>query len=64
MGSNVRAQKLVEDALAAGVHVSACRACADDFGVAKKMEDLGIEVIYWGEPLTTILKNDEKLLTL
>jgi hypothetical protein len=33
-------------------------------GVADNLEKLGIEVIYWGVPLTDILKNDEKLLTI
>ncbi len=47
----------------AGVHFSACRACAAKLGVAEKLESMGIEVIYWGEPLTALLKGGARLLT-
>ncbi len=57
-------QKLVAKALEAGVHISACKACADQLGVTETLEKLNIEVIYWGIPLTEILTNDEKLLTI
>jgi len=57
-------QKKVKDALDAGVHVSACKGCADQLGVTDTLEKLDIEVIYWGEPLTKILKEDEKLITI
>ena len=57
-------QKLVIEALEAGVHISACKACADQLGVTETLEKLNIEVIYWGIPLTEILDNDEKLLTI
>lgn len=57
-------QKKVKEALDAGVHISACKACADQLGVTETLEKLGIEVIYWGIPLTDILKNDEKLITI
>jgi hypothetical protein len=32
-------------------------------GVTEALENLQIEVKYWGEPLTEILKNNEPLLT-
>ena len=57
-------QDKIKEAQTAGVHVSACKACADQLEVTKKLEELGIEVMYWGEPLTEILKNNEKLLTI
>lgn len=47
----------------AGVIIVACRACADQYGVSKKLEGLGIEVKYMGQPLTDILKRGEKLIT-
>jgi hypothetical protein len=47
-----------------GVQFSACKACADQLGVSDKLVDLGIEVLYWGEGLTNILKNEEKLITI
>ncbi|PKN71050.1 MAG: DsrE family protein [Deltaproteobacteria bacterium HGW-Deltaproteobacteria-12] len=57
-------QKLVQKALEAGVHITACKACADQLGVTETLEKLNIEVKYWGAPLTEILKNNEKLLTI
>lgn len=48
----------------AGVRFSACKACADQLGVTDRLLDLGIEVVFWGEPLTQILKNDERLITI
>lgn len=47
-----------------GVRFSACKACAEQLGVTDKLVDLGIEVLYWGEGLTDILKNEEKLITI
>jgi hypothetical protein len=57
-------QKMVKKALEAGVHITACKACADQLGVTETLEKLNIEVKYWGIPLTEILTNEEKLLTI
>jgi hypothetical protein len=57
-------RQLVEDALAVGVHITACKACADQLGVTETLEGLNIEVKYWGAPFTELLKNDEKLITI
>ncbi len=57
-------QELVQDAIEAGVYVTACKACADQLGVRHELEKLKVEVKYWGMPLTDVLKNGEKLLTL
>ena len=57
-------QKMVKKALEVGVHITACKACADQLGVTETLEKLNIEVKYWGAPLTEILKNNEKLLTI
>jgi len=46
-----------------GIHVSACKACSDSLQVTEKLEELGVEVKYWGEDLTTLLKSGEKLLS-
>ena len=61
---NADIQKKVAEALEAGVHITACKACADQLGVSDDLKKLKIEVIYWGVPLTKILENDEKLLTI
>ena len=57
-------QKMVKEALEAGVHITACKACADQLGVTATLEKLNIEVKYWGVPLTEILTSEEKLLTI
>lgn len=57
-------QGKIKEALEEGVHITACRACADQLGLAEELESQGIEVKYWGKPLTDILKNDETLITI
>ena len=57
-------QKNIKEMLSLGVDVSACKACADQLGVTESLEKVGIEVKYWGEPLTEILKAGEKLITI
>jgi hypothetical protein len=57
-------QEKIREALDAGVHITACKACADQLGVTETLEKLGIEVKYWGVPLTEILKSNEHLLTI
>lgn len=56
-------QERIQDALAVGVHVTACKGCSDELGVSETMIKLGVEVVYWGDPLTKLLKNNEKLIT-
>lgn len=53
----------IETAQQAGVRFSACKACADQLGVTKTLEKMGVEVIYWGEGLTEILQENQKLIT-
>ena len=49
---------LVKAMQSAGVETEACRACAENYGVAEDLEDLGIDVRYMGEPLTEYLKDE------
>lgn len=60
---NKTIQGKIEEALGAGVHLTACKACADQLGVTEALEKMNIEVKYWGEPLTRLLKSGETLLT-
>jgi hypothetical protein len=48
----------------AGVEVLACKACSDRYGVSEKLKDLGIDVIYMGEPLTGYLKSGMHLISI
>ena len=61
---NAEIQEKIKGALDAGVHVTACKACADQLGVTETLEKMNVEVKYWGEPLTKILKSGETLLTI
>jgi hypothetical protein len=47
-----------------GVRFQACKACADMYMVAPKLEELGIEVIYIGKELTDYIKGDYELLSI
>lgn len=64
IAENVLIQEKIKIAMHAGVKFSACKACTDQLGVTEKLVELGIEVIYWGEGLTEILKENEKLITI
>lgn len=56
-------REMIRNAIKNGVHVTACKACTEQLGVTADIQALGVEVKYWGAPLTEILKADEKLLT-
>ena len=47
----------------AGVELQACKACADQYGVSEKLAELGVEVIFMGQPLTSYLKGDWQVLS-
>jgi hypothetical protein len=64
VGEDAAIQSKVKELLAAGVKFSACKACADQLGVTEKLESLRIEVKYWGEPLTELIKSGKFLLTI
>ncbi|MEF8773566.1 MAG: DsrE family protein [Halobacteriales archaeon] len=51
-------QDLLAEMAEAGVELEACRACAENYGVAEDLEALGISVVYMGEPLTEYFKDD------
>jgi len=63
VGKDAKIQEMIIKAREAGVHVTACKACADQLGVTEELSKQGIEVKYWGAPLTELLKNNERLLT-
>ncbi len=64
VSENTHIQNKIKEALDFGIHITACKACADQLGVSEDLEKLGIEVKYWGVPLTQILKSNETLLTI
>ncbi len=56
----MRVRELMDD----GVEVVASRSCADSYGAAAALEDLGIEVVDAGGPLTGMIKDGWKVLAL
>ncbi|MGD9826356.1 DsrE family protein [Desulfobacter sp.] len=64
VSNDKKIQDLINEAQSEGVHITACKACTDQLGVTKILEGLNIEIKYWGETLTQILKSEEKLITI
>ena len=60
-GENGDIQNQIKKLIAEGVHVSACKACADELGVSEALVGLGIEVKYWGAPLTEVIQSGQGL---
>jgi hypothetical protein len=56
-------QAKIKEIKDAGVELMACKACSDSYGVSDTLEQLGIDVKYMGEPLTQLLKEDQKIIT-
>jgi hypothetical protein len=57
-------QEGIKQLLHIGVNISACKACSDQLGVSGELKELGIDISYWGQGLTTILKENQKLITI
>lgn len=64
VAEDVLIQEKINMAKFAGVNVIGCISCATQFGVVDKLTSLDIELKPMGEPLTDILKTDEKLITI
>jgi hypothetical protein len=64
VAENEQMQQGIRTLLGAEVKVSACRACAEQLGVAETLGSLGVEVKYWGEGLTQVLRSKATLLTI
>lgn len=64
VSSNLEIQEKIKELIANGVVFSACKRCAENLNAVDQLEALGIEVIFWGEPLTDLLKSGAKLLTI
>ena len=64
VSENAMIQEKIKLAQHVGVKFTACKGCADQLGVSEKLLELEIEITYWGEGLTDILKENEKLMTI
>lgn len=47
----------------AGVEVYACKACAQTHGVDERLERIGVQVMFMGQPLTDMLKQGWRVIT-
>jgi len=54
-------QGLVQKLKSSGVILKACKWCAEQYGVDKKLAELGFEVDYMGTPLTEALQSGQKI---
>lgn len=57
-------QEKIEEMVASGIKVEACKACADQLDATAALESCQVDVKYWGEPLTEVLKNSGHLITI
>lgn len=63
LSKDVELQAYIREMKEIGIELFACKACTDMYGVSEALENLGIEVIFMGEPLTDALKSDWKVIT-
>lgn len=63
VAENETVRESMKLAMQAGVKFSACISCAVQLGVKQDLEDMGIEVIPWGQPMTELLKEGAHLIT-
>ena len=64
VATNSGVQDKIELAKAQGVNISACIACASQYGVVEELKQLDLEVIPWGEKLTGLIQNNEHIITI
>ncbi len=63
-GTDAGIQEMIRELISLGVEFTACKRCAEDLGVASQLEELGVEVKFWGAPLTDLLKSGTHLITI
>lgn len=47
-----------------GVHFTACVTCAEELAAKEILEEMGIDLIKWLDPLTALIKGKKNLLTI
>ena len=64
LSEDTELQEYVAKMKEAGIHLKACKACADQYGVSEKLESLGVNVKYMGGELTEFIKEGRHILSL
>ena len=62
LANNSKLESQVKSMITDGIQLKACKACSDSYGVSEKLQDIGVEVIYMGVPLTNYLKRGYSIL--
>lgn len=62
LSENAALQEKVKAMMEDGIKVEACVACANMYGVAQDLREMGIDVKGMGVPLTEYLKSDSRIL--
>ena len=63
LSTDIELQEYIGKMKEAGVILTACKACADQYGVSDILSGLDIDVKYMGVPLTEKLKGDWEVVT-
>jgi len=53
---DLEVQSRLKEVLDAGIHVMACKWCADRMEIAEELEALGVEVVYVGSIMSDLMK--------
>lgn len=64
VSENERLQNYVKEMIEAGIHVHACKKCAEDLCVVNHLSNIGVDVMYTGVMLTEFLQSDAKVITI
>ncbi|MBN2851168.1 MAG: DsrE family protein [Clostridia bacterium] len=62
--NDIDVKSILSDIMETGVRVFACKACSDRYGISGELQELNIDVKYMGKDLTSILKGDDRVLTI
>ncbi|MCF8368661.1 MAG: hypothetical protein K9G76_06430 [Bacteroidales bacterium] len=64
VAENKSVRDKLSDLTDAGVIIEACKACADQLGATEILKACNVDVKYYGQSLTQVLKSDGNLLTI
>jgi len=59
LAEDAKLQEQMKVVQKSGVVFNACVVCTDEYGVSKKLQELGVELIHTGEMLTEALQSDD-----
>ena len=57
-------QARIKELMGMGAHFTACKRCAENLGVEAQLKEMGIEIKFWGESMTKLLKSGATILTI